>query len=72
MPLHAVFGVGDVVFDPTSYANAVLMFQQLVKSYEQVQSQFNLQSFLSQVVPVDMGSRYRTPAAGVATAWRSI
>jgi hypothetical protein len=65
LPLHAVLGIGDVVFDPTSYANAVLMFEQLVKSYDQLQTQFNLQSFLSQVVPVDMGSRYRTPAAGV-------
>jgi type IV secretion system protein TrbJ len=65
VPLHAVFGIGDVVFDPTSYANAVLMMGQLVKSYEQFQTQLNLQSFLSQVVPVDMGSRYRTPAASM-------
>ncbi len=65
VPLQAVLGIGDVVFDPTSYANAVLMFEQLVKSYDQLQTQFNLQSFLSQVVPVDMGSRYRTPAAGL-------
>jgi hypothetical protein len=65
VPLHAVFGIGDVVFDPTSYANAVLMMGQLVRSYQQLQSQFNLQSFLSQVVPVDMGSRYLTPSAGV-------
>jgi hypothetical protein len=63
VPLHAVFGIGDIVFDPTSYANAVLMMGQLVRSYEQLQAQFNLQSFLSQVVPVAMGSRYRTPAA---------
>ena len=65
VPLQAVLGIGDVVFDPTSYANAVLMFEQLVKTYDQLQTQVNLQSFLSQVVPVDMGSRYRTPAAGV-------
>jgi hypothetical protein len=63
VPLHAVFGIGDIVFDPTSYANAVLMMEQLVRSYEQLQAQFNLQTFLSQVIPVDMGSRYRTPAA---------
>src|ERR1700735_397332 len=65
LPLQAVFGIGDVVFDPTSYANAVLMMGQLVKNYEQLQTQFNLQSFLSQIVPVDMGSRYRTPAAAL-------
>jgi type IV secretion system protein TrbJ len=65
LPLYAVFGVGDVVFDPTAYANAELMMAQLVKSFEQAQAQFSLQSFLSQVVPVEMISRYRTPAAGV-------
>jgi hypothetical protein len=65
LPLHAVFGVGDVVFDPTSYAEAVLMVEQLVKSYEQLQAQFNLQSFLSQALPVAMGARYRTPGTSL-------
>jgi hypothetical protein len=47
VPLQAILGVGDIVFDPTSYANAILMMGQLVKTYEQVQAQFNLQSFLA-------------------------
>ncbi len=68
VPLHAVFGIGDIVFDPTSYDNAVLMMGQLVKNYEQLQAQSNLQTFLSRVVPVDMGSRYRTPATGLTQA----
>jgi len=62
-PLQAIFGVGDIVFDPTSYANAILMMGQLVKSYEQLQSQFTLQTFLATAVPVNMASRYQTPAA---------
>ncbi|MGA3008155.1 MAG: hypothetical protein ABSE59_09720 [Opitutaceae bacterium] len=67
-PLQALFGVGDIVFDPTSYANAILMMGQLVKSYEQLTAQFNLQTFLATAVPVDMGSRYRTPGA----AWQQL
>ena len=62
LPVYAVFGVGDVVFDPTSYGEAVLMMEQLIKSYEQLQAQFKLQSFLSQALPVAMGARYSTPA----------
>jgi hypothetical protein len=62
-PLQAVLGVGDIVFDPTSYANAILMMGQLVKSYEQLQAQFNLQSFLATVVPVNMTARYQAPSA---------
>jgi len=67
-PLRALFGVGDIVFDPTSYANAVLMMGELVKSYEQLESQFNLQTFLATAVPVNMVSRYQTPAA----AWQQL
>src|SRR5690242_17083254 len=62
-PLYAVFGMGDIVFDPTSYANAVLMMGELVKSYEQLKAQLDLQTFLARIVPVDMGTRYRTPGA---------
>jgi hypothetical protein len=60
-PLYAVLGIGDVVFDPTSYANAVLMMGELVKSYEQLRAGFNLQTFLATTVPVEMSSRYRMP-----------
>ena len=62
-PLFAVFGIGDIVFDPTSYANAILMLAELVKNFEQLKAQFDLQTFLATVVPVDMSSRYRTPGA---------
>jgi hypothetical protein len=63
VPLQAILGVGDIVFDPTSYANAILMMGELVKSYEQLQSQFNLQSFLATAVPVNMSTRYQTATA---------
>jgi type IV secretion system protein TrbJ len=67
-PLYAVLGIGDVVFDPTSYANAVLMMGELVKSYEQLRSAFNLQTFLATTVPVNMVARYQTPT----TTWQNL
>jgi len=67
-PLLAVLGVGDIVFDPTSYANAILMLAELVKNYEQLKAQFDLQTFLATQVPVDMTARYRTPA----NAWQGL
>jgi hypothetical protein len=67
-PLHAVFGVGDIVFDPTSYANAVLMMGELVQTYQKLTAQLNLQTFLGTAVPVDMAARYQTPGA----AWQGM
>lgn len=71
-PLWAIFGIsfgggggGDIVFDPTLYANAILMLAELIKNYEQLKAQYDLQVWLSQIVPVDMPSRYRT----VESAW---
>jgi len=64
-PLRAVFGVGDIVFDPISYANALVMLAELIKNYEQLKAQLDLQTWLSKTVPVDMGSRYRT----IGTSW---
>jgi hypothetical protein len=63
LPLRAVLGVGDIVFDPTSYANAVLMMAELVKNYQQLTAQLNLQSLMAQMVPVNMAARYGSPAS---------
>lgn len=67
-PLWALFGIslgGEIVHDPISYANALLMLAELIKNYEQLKAQYDLQVWLSQVVPVDMSLRYRT----VGTSW---
>lgn len=64
-PALAIFGVGDIVFDPISYANALVMLAELIKNYEQVKAQLDLQTWLSKTVPVDMSLRYRT----LGTAW---
>lgn len=67
-PLWAIFGIGlggEIVHDPISYANALLMLAELIKNYEQLKAQYDLQLWLSQMVPVDMALRYGT----LGTAW---
>lgn len=62
-PALAIFGIGDIVYDPISYANAVVMLGELVKSYEQLKAQLELQIAMAKTVPVDMVQRYRTMGA---------
>jgi hypothetical protein len=64
-PLWALFGIGDIVYDPTLYANAILMLAELIKSYDQLKAEYELQVWLAKTVPVDMSTRYRT----VGAAW---
>jgi hypothetical protein len=64
-PALAIFGVGDIVYDPINYANALVMLAELIKNYEQLKAQFDLQFLMSKPVPVDMASQYRT----VGAAW---
>lgn len=63
-PLRALFEV----YDPINYAKAVAILAEMVKSYDQLKSQFDLQSFLATVVPVDMSARYRATGA----AWNAL
>lgn len=62
-PALSFLGMGDIVHDPISYANALLMLAELIKSSEQLRAEFDLQVWMSKVVPVDMGLRYRTVGA---------
>jgi len=60
-PLLAIFGLGDIVHDPISYANALLMLQQLIQSYDELRAQSEIQIWMSHMVPVfSMAERYRT------------
>jgi hypothetical protein len=63
VPAIAIEGVGDIVYDPINYANALLMLAELIKNYEQLKSQLELQTWLSKIVPVNMAIRYRTLGA---------
>lgn len=65
-PAMAFLAFGaDIVHDPISYANALLMLAELIKNYEQLKAQLELQTWMSQTVPVDMSLRYRV----LGTTW---
>src|SRR5262249_11953601 len=64
-PAWAIFGIsfgggGDIVYDPTNYEELVVILAELVKSYEQLRAQYELELNNLRIVPVDMLSRYRT------------
>ena len=71
-PALAILGLGDIVFDPTSYGELVNQFiqleqeyVQLVQTYQMIQNQYNQMLFMAQQVPVNMLARYRA----LATPW---
>lgn len=75
VPAFAIFGIGDVVFDPTNYAEAVRQlvqleqqYKQLVQTYAMVRNQYEQFVWMAKQVPVDMNSRYRA----LATAWKPV
>ena len=74
MPAMAIFGLGDIVFDPTNFEEAVQQllqmeqqYEQLVRTYQQIRSQYEHMVRMSQRVPVNQNARYRARA----TPWRS-
>jgi hypothetical protein len=71
-PALAIFGVGDIVFDPTSFGELVKQFvqleqqyQQLVQTYQMIQNQYNQMLFMARQVPVNMALRY----SAAVTPW---
>jgi hypothetical protein len=61
-----------IVFDPTNYANALLRYSEmeqqlaeLVQTYEQIRTQYELLKYQAQGLAVDMNIRYRS----VPTPW---
>jgi hypothetical protein len=70
----AFLGIGDVVFDPAVYAQAVQQvlqmeqqYVQLIQSYQMLRNQYDQLTWMAQRVPVNMAARYRA----VATPWRT-
>ncbi len=64
-PVWAIFGIsfgggGDIVHDPINYEELVVILAELVKSYEQLRAQYELELNSLRSVPVDMLTRYRT------------
>lgn len=73
-PAFAILGIGDIVFDPTNYANALQRFiqleqqyAQLVQIYEMIHSQYDQMIWMAKQVPVNMEVRYRA----LATPWQT-
>ncbi len=71
-PALAILGLGDIVYDPTSFAELVKQFvqmqqeyAQLVQTYQMTQNQYNQMLFMAQQVPVNMVARYRA----MGTPW---
>ncbi len=69
---YALFGLGDIVFDPSNYAQAVQQvlrmeqqYVQLVQSYQMLRNQYEHLARMARQVPVDMAGRYRA----LATPW---
>ena len=71
-PALAIFGLGDIVFDPSAYAELIQQllqmeqqYAQLVQTYRMIQNQYSQMVFMARQVPVDMVGRYRA----LATPW---
>jgi hypothetical protein len=71
-PALAILGVGDIVFDPTNYAEAVdqllrleQQYDQLVQTYQMITNQYNQMLWMARQDPVNMVLRYRA----LATPW---
>ena len=67
---HAILGLGDIVFDPTSFAKLTeqllqmeRQYEQLFRSYQMLRSQYDHFVFMARRNPVDMAVRYGTPLA---------
>src|SRR6266566_3685707 len=69
----AFLGFGDIVFDPSVYAQAVeqvirleRQYAQLVQSYQMLRNQYDQLVWNAKRVPVNMATRYRA----ILTPWR--
>jgi len=72
VPAFAILGLGDIVFDPNNFEQAIKEFAQLeqeyaqlVQTYQMVRSQYEQMVWMAKQVPVTMASRYRA----IATPW---
>jgi type IV secretion system protein TrbJ len=65
-PALAILGLGDIVYDPTNFAEAVQEFEQLaqqyaqlVRTYQMITNQYNQMMWMATPAPVNMLQRYR-------------
>src|SRR5262249_8477806 len=73
-PVFAIFGFGDIVFDPSVFTQAVeqvarleQQYIQLVETYQMIQNEYEHLRWMAKRVPVDMATRYRA----AMTPWQN-
>jgi type IV secretion system protein TrbJ len=73
-PALAIFGLGDIVFDPSNFEEAIQQllqleqqYAQLVQTYQMIRSQYQQMVWMARQVPVNMTARYRA----LSTPWRN-
>jgi type IV secretion system protein TrbJ len=71
-PALAILGLGDIVFDPSNFEEAVQQllqleqqYTQLVQTYQMITNEYNEMLWMARPDPVNMALRYR----GLATPW---
>ncbi len=71
-PALAIFGLGDIVYDPTNFAEAVQQlvqleqqYAQLVQTYHMIENQYQQMVWMAKQDPVNMFLRYRA----ITTPW---
>jgi hypothetical protein len=70
----AILGIGDIVFDPSSFGKLVEQvaqmereYTQLVQTYQMVTAQYNQMIWMSKMVPANLRAHYRA----LITPWRN-
>jgi hypothetical protein len=73
-PAFAILGIGDIVYDPSNYEEAIQQlvqleqqYVQLVQTYAMVSNQYAHMLQMAKTVPVNMMARYKA----LATPWRN-
>ena len=73
-PARAILGLGDVVFDPTNYAQAIKTFiqlqqqyAQLIQIYQQTYQQYQQLLWMGKFLPASVKARYRA----MVTPWKN-
>jgi hypothetical protein len=67
-PAFAILGIGDIVFDPQNFQQAVQQlaqleqqYLQLVQTYQMIRSQYDQMLWMARQIPVSMSLRYGAP-----------
>ena len=62
-PAHAFWGIGDITFDPTTYAEVAKQYEQMLKMYETAKSQLDSLAKIEQTIK-EAQRAYDTLASG--------